>query len=157
MNLKTRTASSRAVAWGERTHNARRYATLPGRRARSARRVQARPRAAWCCVVRTTDDARCAHKPHNAHRHACRAAAVSGHVFGDALCWSESTSGEPGAACAKADAVYRRGEEQTAIHHFAGLFVCSVLARFFDARCSILVRWLSDKYSPIDLLRSIDC
>ena len=29
VNPKTRTASSRAVAWGERTHNARRYATCP--------------------------------------------------------------------------------------------------------------------------------
>ena len=43
----------------ERTHNARRYATLPGRPARSAGRVPARPRAAWRYVVGTTSNLRC--------------------------------------------------------------------------------------------------
>lgn len=42
----------------ERTHNARRYATLPGRRTHRVRRIQARPRAAWRCVVGTTINAR---------------------------------------------------------------------------------------------------
>ncbi|MCZ7590616.1 MAG: hypothetical protein M5U15_00005, partial [Kiritimatiellae bacterium] len=92
----------------ERTHNARRYATLPGRRARSAWRVQARPRAAWRCVVGTTHHVRCAHKPQPvAARH--RAKAVSGPVFRDTLCWSESASGEPGAKNAAAFFVYRLG------------------------------------------------
>ena len=87
----------------ERTHNARRYATLPGvgpvppgvfgRRDRPD--IPARPRAAWRCVVRITHHVRCAHKPHNAQRHAFRAQAVSGHVFGNALCWSESDWGSP--------------------------------------------------------------
>lgn len=36
----------------ERTHNARRYATLPGRPPRRGGRVQARPRAAWRCERR---------------------------------------------------------------------------------------------------------
>ena len=77
----------------ERTHNARRYATLPGRPRRSCGRVPARPRAAWRCVLRTINDAGFADKPQSAQRHAYRAQVVSGHVFGDALCWSESTTG----------------------------------------------------------------
>ena len=52
VNPKTRTASSRAVAWGERTHNARRYATLPGGGPDVVRPdIQARPRAAWRCLA----------------------------------------------------------------------------------------------------------
>lgn len=41
VNPKTRTASSRAVAWGERTHNARRYATRPVLSKRVRERVEA--------------------------------------------------------------------------------------------------------------------
>jgi hypothetical protein len=75
----------------ERTHNARRYATLPGGGSDVVRPdIPARPRAAWRCVVRTINDAGFTDKPHNAQRHARRAEAVSGSVFGDALCWSES-------------------------------------------------------------------
>ena len=68
---KKRTASSRAVAWGERTHNARRYATLPGGGPDVVRPdIPARPRAAWRCVVRITHHVRCTHKPQSAQRHA---------------------------------------------------------------------------------------
>ena len=71
----------------ERTHNDRRYATLPGGGADVVRPdIPARPRAAWRCGLRTINDAGFIHKPHNAQRHTCRAQAVSGHVFGDALC-----------------------------------------------------------------------
>ena len=43
---------ARAVAWGERTHNERRYATLPGGGPDVVRPdIQARPRAAWCCLA----------------------------------------------------------------------------------------------------------
>jgi hypothetical protein len=45
----------------ERTHNARRYATLPDRPTRSGGRVPARPRATWRCVARTTGNVRCTH------------------------------------------------------------------------------------------------
>ncbi|MCZ7591508.1 MAG: hypothetical protein M5U15_04850 [Kiritimatiellae bacterium] len=77
----------------ERTHNARRYATLPGGGPDVVRPdIQARPRAAWRCVVGITDNVRRVHEPQLAAAR-YRAEAVSGHVFGDALCWSESASG----------------------------------------------------------------
>jgi len=49
----------------ERTHNARRYATLPGGGSDVVRPdIQARPRAAWRCVVGTTINARFTFQPH---------------------------------------------------------------------------------------------
>ena len=66
VNPKTRTASSRAVAWGERTHNARRYATLPGRPPRRGGRVQARPRAAWRCLAAAVTSSKAPDSPRTA-------------------------------------------------------------------------------------------
>ncbi len=59
----------------ERTHNARRYATLPGAEQaslRARRSIPARPHTAWRCDVRTINDAGFIHKPQSAQRHAGR-------------------------------------------------------------------------------------
>jgi hypothetical protein len=79
VNPKTRTASSRAVAWGERTHNARRYATLPGAEQaslRARRSIQARPRAAWRCLAAAVTSSRTPDSPRTARPERGRRATV---------------------------------------------------------------------------------
>ena len=60
----------------ERTHNARRYATMPGRPGHRSGRIPARPRTAWRCDARRTGHVRSADKPRPAAER-CRADAVA--------------------------------------------------------------------------------
>jgi hypothetical protein len=74
-----------AYSRGERTHNARRYATLPGGGSDVVRPdIQARPRAAWRCVPRTTHHVRCSHS-RKARSGPHRAEGLQGEVDGDAV------------------------------------------------------------------------